>query len=181
LIDGFAPLVTSFKINTGAWSTANPVVKLNHVATNLPTHYMASDNPGFIGATWQTYSTAPSFALGSGSGIKMVYFKVKNIFGESSVWADDILTLAPVVTSFKINSGAASTANPVVKLNNVATNLPTHYMASEDPNFVGGDWLAYGTSPSFILSSESGAKTIYFKLKNGFGESSVVSDTINRI
>jgi hypothetical protein len=180
LVVGFAPLVTSFKINTGAWSTANGMVALNNVATNLPTHYMASEDPGFVGASWQIYSTAPSFALGSGSGIKMVYFKVKNIFGESAVWADDILTLAPDVTSFKINSGAASTTNLVVKLNNVATNSPTHYMASEDAGFDGASWQTYGTAPSFILSSDIGTKTIYFKLKNGFGESSVVSDTINK-
>jgi hypothetical protein len=52
-------------------------------------------------------------------------------------------------------------------------------MASEDPNFnEGADWLPYSTAPSFVLSAESGPKTVYFKLKNGFGQSSVVSDTI---
>jgi hypothetical protein len=82
------------------------------------------------------------------------------------------------VTSFKINNGAASTANGKVTLNNVATNSPTHYMASEDPNFVGASWQVYGTAPSFTLSPDSDTKTVYFKLKNGFSESSVVSDTI---
>jgi hypothetical protein len=181
LVDGFAPVITSFKINSGAWSTANPVVKLNNVATNSPTHYMASEDSGFVGATWQTYSTAPSFALGSGRGIKKVYFKVKNIFGESGVWVDEILTLAPVVTSFKINSGAVSTTNPVVTLTNVATNLPTQYMASEDAGFAGATWQTYSTAPSFTLSLGSGEKKVYFKVKNSVDESIEVSDTINKI
>ena len=42
----------------------------------------------------------------------------------------------PIVTSFAINSGASSTKNREVTLNNVCTGDPTHYMASEDPNFV---------------------------------------------
>jgi hypothetical protein len=173
--------VTSFKINGGAASTTNPVVKLKNVATNLPTQYMASEDAGFVGATWQTYSTAPSFTLLGGPGERKVYFKAQNSFGVSAVVSDTIVLSVPAVTSFKINGGAASTTNPVVKLKNVATNLPTHYMASEDSNFAGTSWQTYGTAPSFVLSSDSGTKTIYFKLKNGFGESSVVNDTINRI
>jgi hypothetical protein len=51
-------------------------------------------------------------------------------------------------------------------------------LALPDPNFVGASWQAYSTAPSFVLSAESGTKTVYFRLKNGFGESSVVSDTI---
>jgi hypothetical protein len=41
---------------------------------------------------------------------------VRNSFAESAVVYDDISTMAPVVTSFKINSGALSTANGVVTL-----------------------------------------------------------------
>ena len=84
-----------------------------------------------------------------------------------------------MVTSFRINSGASSTVKGTVTLNNTATNFPIYYMASEDPNFNdGADWLPYSTAPSFVLSPDSDTKTVYFKLKNGFGESSVVSDTI---
>jgi hypothetical protein len=173
------PTLTSFKINSGASSTATATVSLNNVATNSPTHYMASESPIFDGAAWQPYSTAPSYTLSPGVGPKTVYFKVKNNFSESApAKSDTILPLLPAVTSFKINNGAASTANGKVTLNNVATNSPTHYMASEDPNFVGASWQVYGTAPSFTLSPDSDTKTVYFKLKNGFSESSVVSDTI---
>jgi hypothetical protein len=112
--------------------------------------------------------------------MKKIYFKVQNIFGESNVLSDTIMTsgLPPVVTSLKINAGAANTVNALITLNNTATDLPVHYMASEDPIFGGESWQLYSAAPKFTLSAGSGTKTVYFKLRNGFGESSVVSDTI---
>ena len=175
------PVITSFSINNGAASTANAVVTLNNVATNSPTQYMASESSSFTGASWQTYSTAPSFTLSSGSGIKRVYLKVKNSSGESSVVNDTITALAPTVTLFRINNGASSTANAVVTLNNTATNSPAQYMASESSSFTGASWQTYSTAPSFTLSSGSGTKRVYFKVKNSFAESPVVNDTITAL
>ncbi|HPS00534.1 MAG TPA: SUMF1/EgtB/PvdO family nonheme iron enzyme, partial [Candidatus Sumerlaeota bacterium] len=91
----------------------------------------------------------------------------------------------PVVSSFKINNGAAKTVNPTVTLPNVcAATLGTTlvgYMASESPDFTNAAWLAYAPVPMFTLSSCSGEKTVYFKVKNSAGgESAVVSDTITR-
>jgi len=105
---------------------------------------------------------------------------VMNPFAESNVMSDTIVAngLPPVVTSFKINAGAASTANREVTLNNTGTNLPTHYMVSESPSFADGYWSYYSTAPKFGLSDGAGTKTVYFKTMNPFGESSVVSDTI---
>jgi hypothetical protein len=134
---------------------------------------MASESSDFNGAIWQTYSVAPSFTLSTGSGTKTVYFKVKNIFTESPAPAisDTISALAPVVTSLKINSGATGTASGKVTLNNVAANSPSHYMASESPDFNGASWQTYSVTPSFTLSADGGTKTIYFKVKNIFAES----------
>jgi len=72
-------VVTSFKISNGVASTAKGTVTLNNVATNLPMQYIASESATFAGASWQAYSTAPSFSLSVGSGTKTVYFKVRNI------------------------------------------------------------------------------------------------------
>jgi hypothetical protein len=167
-----APTVTSFKVNAGAASTANAKVTLNNVAANSPTHYMASEKPDFAGASWQIYSTAPSLILGTGSGTKTVYFKVKNSFSESSPSVnDDIQALVPVVTSLKINAGVSGTANGKTTLNNVATNSPTHYMASERSDFSDASWQTYAAAPSFTLSAGGGMKTVYFKVKNIFTES----------
>jgi hypothetical protein len=170
---GSAPVVTSFKINAGALSTGKETVTLNNTATNLPMYYMASEDSGFAGASWQPYSTAPKFTLSLGSGPKTVYFKTMNIFGESSpVSGDTIDALVPEVTSFKINAGASSTRNGRVTLNNTTKNSPTHYMASELGTFAGADWQVYSTAPKFTLSEGGGTKRVYFKVKNSFGESS---------
>ena len=83
------------------------------------------------------------------------------------------------MSSFAINSGAVTTTNPVVTLNNTATLSPTDYMASEASDFSGASWTAYSTGPSFTLSTGAGGeKTVYFKVKNADGESVAVSDTI---
>jgi hypothetical protein len=69
-------------------------VTLNNTVTgSTPTHFVASESSTFTGAAWQTYSTAPSFTLSSGSGNKTVYFKVKNASGTASVVKSDTISL----------------------------------------------------------------------------------------
>jgi hypothetical protein len=84
---GAPPSVSSFSINNGSLSWN---VTLNNVASNSPTQYMASESPSFSGASWQTYSSAPTFTLSSGNGVKTVYFKVRNSYGNSSAVSDTI-------------------------------------------------------------------------------------------
>jgi hypothetical protein len=84
----------------------------------------------------------------------------------------------PIVSMFSIASGASTTETRTVILNNVATNKPRYYMASESPNFAGARWKYYSQAPKFRLSPGAGTKTVYFKVKNNIGESPVVSDTI---
>jgi hypothetical protein len=174
------PVVTSFLINNGASSTTQSTVKLNNTCTGNPTQYMASESPSFTRAIWKAYSTAPSFTLSSGYGVKTVYFKVKNALGESVVVSDTIRRrqAKPVVTMFQINNGAASTTSRTITLNNSCTGNPTQYMASESSSFTSAVWKTYSIAPSFTLSSGNGTKTVYFKVKNGGGESAAVQDSI---
>ena len=85
---------------------------------------------------------------------------------------------APLIIAFAINSGATSTSNSTVTLDNECTEVPTHYMASESPSFAGASWQTYDSAPLFTLSAGTGTKTVYFKVVNEVGESEVVSDTI---
>lgn len=86
-----APHVTLFQIENGAASTNKRYVTLNNAASERPTHYMASESSKFTRATWQPYSTAPTFKFYSSSpGVKTVYFKTKGINGESAVMYDTI-------------------------------------------------------------------------------------------
>ncbi len=90
---------------------------------------------------------------------------------------------AAAVLAFSINNGAAVTANPTVTLPNISVettgSLVTHYMASESSDFTSATWRPYASIPMFTLSSGSGIKTVYFKVKGLLNEeSAVMSDTI---
>lgn len=86
------PVITSFAINGGASDTTSLTVTLDNVCTGSPTQYMASESPSFTGASWHTYTTAPSFTLSSGEGAKTIYFRVKNRSGTSAT-VNDTVTL----------------------------------------------------------------------------------------
>ena len=91
-----------------------------------------------------------------------------------------IPVVMPVIHSFACNGGATTAVSATVLLNNVCTGPPAHYMASESVTFTGASWQPYSTAPLFTFSPGNGTKTVYFKVKNGAGESAVVSDTIQR-
>lgn len=90
------------------------------------------------------------------------------------------------VSQFSINKGVAVTATPQVFLNHQTKGVPTHYRASEHPDFSGADWQAYTAEPAFELSPGNGRKLVYFQLRrfsdmNGANLevlSPVVQDTI---
>ena len=81
--------VTSFRINQGSDSTTSRTVTLNNICTGHPDEYRASESDAFVGAEWLPYSTAPTFELSSGSGIKVVHFKVRTDLGEESEVTND--------------------------------------------------------------------------------------------
>lgn len=90
--------------------------------------------------------------------------------------------IPPVLASFSTGNGASTAVTPRVTLNYTSTGgLPTEYMVSEASDFAGASWTAMpGATPVIELSSGNGAKTLYFKLRNTFGESSVLSGNITR-
>ncbi len=93
---------------------------------------------------------------------------------------------APVISSFKINNGAATTVNPAVILTNTCTGETSasaaQYLTSESPDFAGATWVPYRSVPLFTLSGGDGVKTVYFKVKNSAEvESTVTSDTISLV
>jgi len=92
----------------------------------------------------------------------------------------DALVSKPILNSISVNNGAASTESQTVTiLFSYSAGAPSHYMLSENSNMSGGVWVDFVSNPSFVFSSGYGTKTLYAKLKNGFGETSIVSDSIN--
>lgn len=109
--------------------------------------------------------------------VKVEYYE--NAVGAMvKLWWEKIAS-TPTVNSLAINNGSSSTTNRTVYLNNSCSGSPSHYMASESSSFTGASWLNYSSAPTFSLSSGSGTKTIYFKVKNSAGLiSPVKTDTI---
>lgn len=108
-----SPTLMSFTINNGDTTTSNRAVLLNNTCTGSPTEYMASESATFIGASWQSYATAPTFTLSSGEGVKTVYFKVKNSMGESTSISDSIT----------LSGGSSGTEETVLLPGNVPLEL----------------------------------------------------------
>jgi fibronectin type 3 domain-containing protein len=173
------PVLQAFTINNDASRTTSRTVTLNSTCANNPYYYRASELADFADADWHPYSASASFTLSAGNGTKTVYFQVENSGGQSGVLSDTItLTVPPVITSFAINNGAATTTSRRVTLNNTCLNEPLEYAASESPDFAGATWQPYSTAPEFVLSSCLPTNTVYLRVRNLGGQSATVSDTI---
>lgn len=85
----------------------------------------------------------------------------------------------PKLMSVVINNGDSTTKdkNVNVKLT-YSGQAPSHYQLSESSNFIGAEWLNYTDHPNFSMSGSFGNKTIYARLKNVYGESNSLSDSI---
>lgn len=85
----------------------------------------------------------------------------------------------PVLESFIVNNGDDYTQAQDVTLNiTFSGQAPSHYMASESADFTGAAWMEYKETPTFRLSDGFTLKTVYVKLKNVYGETPMMSDTI---
>jgi hypothetical protein len=90
--------------------------------------------------------------------------------------------VVPVLDLFSVGNNATTTATPNVTLdyNALSGGTPTEFIVSEQPDFSDTTWAALPAS--FVsLSAGNGTKTVYFKLRNGSGETGVLSDTIERV
>ncbi len=176
------PQIDRFEINNGAGTTISRDVTLNNTCLGSLTHYLASESSQFKGADWQAYSTAPAFALSGTNGVKTVWFKVKNAWGVSTPRSDTIMlneVLVPEVTWLAINNGSAATTTRSVTLNNTCANSPTECQASENAGFANASWQPYSPAAAFLITSNNGPKTVWFRVRNARGESAAVSDAIS--
>lgn len=160
---------------------ANVIDAVSVVSTEATdtSFYRVTDVPAFnfesgssiideLGQAWQQISTA---TVDAATPTDPFYLKAETVANP------------PVLATFNLGNSAANAATPRVTLDYTRTGgVPTEYMVSESSDFSGASWTSLpGGSPLFSLSSGTGTKTVYFKLRNTDGESGVISDTINRI
>ena len=111
------------EINSGdAWTTGEGVsLGLTSIdATTSVTDMMISEDSGFSGASWESYSATRDFTLSAGDGTKTVYVKYQDeVNNESVVCSDEIGldTTAPVDMSLvSIKGYTQNNTKPTLKL-----------------------------------------------------------------
>lgn len=85
------------------------------------------------------------------------------------------VTRPPVLVSFSLEKDITEYRN--VFFDFEALNY-TFYMISENPDFTDAEWDG-NVYHMFTISDTEGLHTVYFKVKNRFGESEVMSDTVS--
>lgn len=162
-----APHLEDFKINNGASQTQESIVSLTFLFTgSAPSHYMVSESSNFLSAQWIEFVSPASFQLSSSFGIKTIYVKLKNAFGESSVLSAQISKAKPdlVLNSLTVAPQASSSPVPIT-LN--YTGIPTHYRLSGTNNFDSVTWLPFGSNPvNFSVSTPYGQKSVFAQLRD---------------
>lgn len=90
-------------------------------------------------------------------------------------------TLAPSITAFTINSGAAVTTNRSVTLQITAPEAASMKIWGIDgvADEASATWETFASTKSVTLTSGDGTKTVYIKVRDSvYNESAVSSDTI---
>ena len=134
--------------------------------------------------SWTQKTIDLSSYTGTGKTNVKVRFRYYAYGGTSSYWyVDDIKITFDGGGSVSINSGASYTNSTSVTLTISASDAGSsvsQMKVSESSSFSGASWETYTTSPSFILSSGDGEKTVYVKFKDAAGNesTSIASDSI---
>ncbi|MBC2605612.1 LamG-like jellyroll fold domain-containing protein [Pelagicoccus albus] len=85
----------------------------------------------------------------------------------------------PNLQNFILANKASSTDTTSVVFEYLsADGVAEEFRISEDPEFEGVSWQGIASSNVFTLSEGNGIKKVYFQLRNAYGESNVLSDTI---
>ena len=85
----------------------------------------------------------------------------------------------PIISSIYVQDNNLFTDKKEIGLKSKITkSAAAYYQASEDISFSGAQWLLYNSEIPFTLTSGSGNKTVYLKVKNVIGESNAAKFNI---
>nr|WP_315393946.1 hypothetical protein [uncultured Sphingobacterium sp.] len=159
------PLFTKMTLNNGIiFSESRDInVELEYKNT-VPTHYMISENPQFIGAVWYEYNGDVNYQLSSDYEQKTLYAKLKNTFGDSNTVTANIelrkpeLRLVTLTVEPKISVKVAE-----IKL--TFTGFPTQYRLSTTNDFTGIAWEPLiGDIVNYNIPDPFGLKVLFIQL-----------------
>lgn len=145
---------------------------------------MVSEDPNFIGASWETYTATKTITLSSGTGQKTIYVKFRDYGNyEKVLSAQSVVDIVAPTGSIIVNSNEVTTNSQNVTLTlTVSDNLAgvEQMMISNNADFSGAVWETYSATKNWTLTSGSGTKTVYVKYKDKAGNvSGVYTDTVD--
>jgi hypothetical protein len=88
-------------------------------------------------------------------------------------------TLPPALDSFTIAADSPSTVTPGVVLTYTTSGgNPLEFQVADNADFTGATWQPYAASSRTLLTGNPGTKTLYFRVRNASGTTTVLSDSI---
>ncbi len=124
ILDTTAPTGLSISINSGQSYTNSTNVTLTLAATNATK--MQFSNNGTSWSSWETYATSKTnWPMTSTTGTKKVYFRAKDIAGNTATAVNDTITLdttAPSISSVSSTGVSQSSATITWTTNEIATS-----------------------------------------------------------
>jgi hypothetical protein len=179
-VDGPGPVLVGdygLSINDGALYTNQVTVTLSISSRPDTAQMQVSNDGGFAGAQWETYSSHKTWQItqyGNYVIPRVVYVRYMDLSGNtSSTFSDDIILDVTAPTgSVSIVLGAAAskrTRASTVTLALSATDDVSgvgSMMLSNRADFVGASWQAYATSATWTLDVNN---TVYVRFRDNAG------------
>lgn len=171
-------------INKNQGSTQIRQVTLYLSAPAGTRQMMIANNIDFTGAKWESYTTAKSWTLDYGSGIKTVYVKFKNVGGTVSSIYKSTITLNPpreMGVEFEINDSDKETNSRYVSLKIKYSTGVEDMIISNANNFADLYFQPVSTFSPWVLTKGSGDKTVYMQFKDANGNTKTISRIIKYV
>ncbi len=169
------------KINGGTRTVTSRRVTLTIIPTKNAREMRISNQGDFSGANWELVDQEKEWVLSFGGGAKVVYVQFRDRLNQASEIIRGRVNLsAPqgIQADFTINDNATTTNSRYVTLK-MTYGAGVELVALDNKNsFDGAQFQSIEKTMQWILSPESGKKTVYAKFKNTNGDTYIASRSI---
>jgi hypothetical protein len=138
-----------------------------------------------LDASWEPFRSRRSWKLDYGRGTKRVFVQFKTSDGriDRTVYQDSIFYSIPeeMGVDMEINDGEEETDRRSVQITFEYTAGVEELRLSNTPDMNGVPWQRATRGVTWVLSPESGVKTVYVQFKDGNEQTTQVSDSITYV
>lgn len=184
--DIVAAVRPSVMIDNNASRTEDRDVMLYLVGPENVSEMRISNNGApALDARWEPFRARKNWELDYGRGTKRVFVQFKTRDGQidRTVYQDSIFYSIPekMGVEMEINNGDAETNSRSVQLTFEYTSGVEEVRISNIPDMNGVPWQRVSRSLTWVLSPDSGVKTVYVQFKDGNEDTVQISDSITYV